>query len=55
MVIDPATVPENRHRLIPRFADPVWPVTDGSAVELSVVAVASVSTVWVSGPEVVAA
>jgi len=25
-VIDPATIPENRHRLIPRFADLVWPV-----------------------------
>jgi hypothetical protein len=27
LVIDPATIPENRHHLIPRFADPVWPVT----------------------------
>lgn len=27
LVIDPATVPENRHHLIPRLAEPVWPVT----------------------------
>ena len=38
LVIDPATMPENRHHLIPRFADPVWPVTftsrNPSAAEL---------------------
>ncbi len=27
LVIDPATIPENRHSLIPRFADSSWPVT----------------------------
>jgi hypothetical protein len=27
LVIDPATIPEDRRHLIPRFADPVWPVT----------------------------
>ena len=38
LVIDPATMPENRHHLIPGFADPVWPVTftssNPSAAEL---------------------
>jgi hypothetical protein len=38
LVIDPATMPEDRHHLIPRFADPVWPVTftssNPSAAEL---------------------
>jgi hypothetical protein len=27
LAIDPSTIPENRHHLIPRFADPAWPVT----------------------------
>lgn len=27
LVIDPATIPENRRHLIPRFADPIWPIT----------------------------
>jgi hypothetical protein len=27
LVIDPATIPEDRRHLIPRFADPVWPIT----------------------------
>jgi hypothetical protein len=27
LVIDPATIPENRRHLVPRFADPVWPIT----------------------------
>lgn len=38
LVIDPASIPEDRRHLIPRFADPVWPVTftsgNPSAAEL---------------------
>ena len=38
LVIDPSTMPDDRHHLIPRFADLVWPVTftssNPSAAEL---------------------